>query len=187
MSLIVVSPPDPDWPGEFAKAAVEVRAACAENLIEIHHIGSTSVPGLWAKPVIDMLAVVRGLELLDEMNTRFESLRYEPMGEFGIAGRRYFRRNDAAGNRTHQIHAFLVGSPHVDRHLAFRDYLCVNHAVADDYARLKRRLAAAHPHDIEAYMDGKNAFIREMEARALEWKLHATGLLQQDESPPRIR
>lgn len=187
MPLVIVSPPDPDWPSEFAKAAAEVRAICAENLIEIHHIGSTSVPGLWAKPIIDMLTVVYDLDLLDRLNSQFACLRYEPMGEFGIPSRRYFRRDNPAGIRTHQIHAFAVGSTHIERHLAFRDYLRSMPAVANEYASLKRRLAAAHPSDIEAYMDGKDSFIKETEALALKWKSTSKPMPQEDESLPGIR
>jgi GrpB-like predicted nucleotidyltransferase (UPF0157 family) len=98
------------------------------------------------------------------------SLGYDAMCEFGIPGRRYFRRNDpASGRRTHQVHAFADGSPHVARHLAFRDFLRAHGDVAADYAALKHRLADAHPHDMEAYMDGKDAFIRNVESRALAW------------------
>ncbi|HEX3870404.1 MAG TPA: GrpB family protein [Pirellulales bacterium] len=90
-------------------------------------------------------------------------------GEFGIEGRRYFRRDDAAGVRTHHVHAFQIGSHHIARHLAFRDFLRAHPALAMEYSDLKRRLAEAHPHDIDAYMDGKDAFVKAMEARALAW------------------
>jgi len=91
------------------------------------------------------------------------------MGEFGIPGRRYFRKNDAMGNRTHQIHAFEVGSSGAVRHLAFRDYLIAHPEAAQAYGALKEQLAAQHPVDFEAYMDGKNAFIQENEAKAVVW------------------
>lgn len=91
------------------------------------------------------------------------------MGEFGIEGRRYFRRDDAIGRRTHQIHAFVKGSPHVHRHVAFRDFMRAHPSLAAKYGSLKSQLAEAHPHDIEAYMDGKDALIKELEAQALAW------------------
>jgi GrpB-like predicted nucleotidyltransferase (UPF0157 family) len=97
------------------------------------------------------------------------AIGYEVMGEFGIAGRRYYRRDDAAGERTHQVHAFQSGSPHVERHLAFRDYLRAHREPARQYAELKRQLAHRFPHDIEAYMDGKDAFIKATEVQALAW------------------
>lgn len=139
------------------------------NLLAVHHIGSTSIPGMPAKPIIDLLAVVADIGEVDRHLTQVEALGYEAKGEFGIPGRRFFRRDDAAGVRTHHIHAFESGSPHIERHLAFRDYLRSHSEPAMRYGELKRRLAAAHPNDIEAYMDGKDGFIKEVEARALAW------------------
>ena len=167
--MVIVVPYDRSWPEAFASASREVVAVLDDALLEIHHIGSTSIPGMPAKPVIDMLAVVDGLATLDERSAAMVGLGYEAMGEFGIVGRRYFRRNDSNGRRTHQVHAFARGSPHVARHLAFRDFMRAHAEPAAQYAALKRRLAAAHPQDIEAYMDGKDPFIKEMEARALAW------------------
>ena len=169
---VIVVPYDVRWPDAFAAASREIVDALADTLLEIHHIGSTSIPGMHAKPVVDMLAVVDDLAALDEPSPAMAALGYEAMGEFGIAGRRYFRRSDPAGRRTHQVHAFARGSPHITRHLAFRDFMCAHEEHAAQYAALKRRLAAAHPNDIEAYMDGKDAFIREMEVRALAWIAH---------------
>lgn len=166
---VVVVPYDPGWPREFERASAEVATALGASLLAIHHIGSTSVPGIHAKPVIDMLAVVADLAAVDARSEQMQRLGYEVMGEFGIEGRRYFRRDDASGRRTHQVHAFAEGSAHIRRHLAFRDYLRAHPATALEYAELKRNLAAAHPHDIQAYMDGKDGFIKATEARALEW------------------
>lgn len=168
-SRIAVVPYDSRWPREFEAAAGEVVAALGPNLLAIHHIGSTSIPGVHAKPVIDMLAVVADLHAVDQRTADMRGLGYEAMGEFGIKGRRYFRRDDSTGRRTHQIHAFAEGSPHVRRHVAFRDFMRAHPNLAEKYGELKRRLAAAHPYDIDAYMDGKDGFIKEMEARALEW------------------
>lgn len=168
MNRVVVVPYDPAWPQAYALAAAEVRPAMGGTLIEIHHIGSTSIPGIHAKPVIDMLAVVTDLNALDARSDQMRSLGYEVMGEFGIAGRRYFRRDDREGIRTHQIHAFVKDSPHIARHLAFRDFMRAHRSVADEYSELKQQLARAHPDDIEAYMDGKDAFIKFTEATALK-------------------
>lgn len=163
-------PYDPLWPREFERSSAEVAGALGANLLAIHHIGSTSIPGIHAKPVIDMLAVVADLAAVDQRSAAMEELGYQVMGEFGIEGRRYFRRDDGAGRRTHQVHAFAEGSPHVRRHLAFRDFMRAHPTFAAQYGELKRRLAKAHPHDVEAYMDGKDGFIKEMELRALEWR-----------------
>jgi len=171
-ALIVVAPYDPRWPAEFERAAADVAPIIGANLVAVHHIGSTSISGIHAKPVIDMLVEVRDLPALDACGDGMSKLGYEVKGEFGIPGRRYFRRDDASGRRTHQIHAFVSGSPHIARHLAFRDFLREHPQLAGEYSRLKQRLAAEHPHDMDAYMDGKDAFIKEAERRALTW---ATG------------
>jgi GrpB-like predicted nucleotidyltransferase (UPF0157 family) len=96
-SRIAVVPYDPCWPLDFERAAGEVITALAANLLAIHHIGSTSIPGIHAKPVIDILAVVLDLRAVDERTDAIRSLGYQVMGEFGIAGRRYFRRDDSTG------------------------------------------------------------------------------------------
>jgi GrpB-like predicted nucleotidyltransferase (UPF0157 family) len=166
---ITVVPYRASWPAEFEVSARQVTEAFGPRLVEIHHIGSTAIPGILAKPVIDMLAVVDAVDRLDEMNPRMVALGYEAMGEFGIAGRRYFRRDDARGNRTHQVHAFAAGSPDVERHVAFRDFMRAHREWAEAYDALKRELTRK-PIDIEAYMDGKDAFIKDAQARALAWR-----------------
>ena len=169
MRRISVVPYDSHWPPAFSLSSNEVRTALGPTLLAIHHIGSTSIPHMHAKPVIDMLAIVSDLATLDRHAAQMESLGYEPMGEFGIPGRRYFRRDNPAGDRTHQVHAFQHDSPQIERHLAFRDFLRAHPTPAHEYAELKQRLATAHPHDIEAYMAGKDPFIKETEAKALAW------------------
>lgn len=166
---ISVVPHDPLWAAEFEKAAADVVAALGPAVLSVHHIGSTSVPGIHAKPVIDMLAVVTDVTAVDRRSAEMERLGYEGLEEFGIDGRRYFRRDDPSGRRTHQIHAFADGSRHVTRHLAFREFMRAHPDLAEQYGALKQRLAEAHPTDLDAYQAGKNAFIQEMEARALVW------------------
>ena len=155
------------WPIEFEREASSIRAAIGDVVVEIHHIGSTAIPGCDAKPIIDMLAVVTSLEDLDVATPSLEALGYEALGEFGIPGRRYFRKGSAFEERTHQIHAFAEDSPEIERHLAFRDHLRSHPEAVAQYVELKRRLASAHPDDVEAYTEGKNEFIRGIEARAL--------------------
>ena len=169
MREVLVVPYDPKWPATFERAAREVRAALGESVLVINHIGSTSIPGIHAKPIIDMLAVASDLSRIESRSEAMRAIAYEPMGEFGIAGRRYFRRDNAAGVRTEQVHTFADQSPHILRHLAFRDFLRTHPDIAQEYSQLKQRLAAAHPFDIDAYMDGKDPFIRQTQEKALEW------------------
>jgi GrpB-like predicted nucleotidyltransferase (UPF0157 family) len=160
----------PSWALKFEIEAGRISEAAAETVVRIHHIGSTAIPQTKAKPVIDILLEVASLEALDRKSPMLEALGYETMGEFGIVGRRYFRLDDSEGTRTHQIHAFESGVPDVVRHLAFRDYMLAHPAVAGEYGALKERLANAHPHDMAAYNDGKDAFVKEHERRALLWQ-----------------
>lgn len=171
---VVVVPHDAAWASAFLRASREAVPAFGPNLVELHHIGSTSVPGIHAKPIIDMLAEVSDLAAVDRSGARLEALGYVARGEFGIPGRRFFYRDDPAGNRTHHIHAFASGAPGVARHLAFRDFLIAHPQVASAYSDLKRRLAEAHPEGIEAYMDGKDAFIKDVEAKAQAWVIDPT-------------
>jgi GrpB-like predicted nucleotidyltransferase (UPF0157 family) len=166
---VIVVPPDPAWADAFDVAARELAESLGDNLLAVHHIGSTAIPGIWAKPVIDLMPVVRDIARVDERVEAMQALGYESMGEYGIPGRRYFRRDGTDGLRTHNVHAFQHDLPHVARHLAFRDFMRAHPELARQYSDLKRHLAARHPLDIEAYMDGKDAFIKEMESRALAW------------------
>lgn len=170
MQRVLLNAHDPRWAEGFTRESSAVAQAMGDLLVAIHHIGSTAIKGIRAKPVIDMLAVVHDVGRIDGRDSPLRALGYEAMGEFGIVGRRYFRKDDAAGNRTHQIHAFQVGSPQIERHLAFRDFMRVHREYAEQYDALKGRLAALHPADIASYSAGKDEFIKEMDARAAAWR-----------------
>ena len=168
-AAVQVLPWQTTWPVAFEMEASQLAPVLRELGGTLHHIGSTSVPGLAAKPIIDLLLEVPDLAALDRRSDALVALGWEAKGEFGLPGRRYFRKADAQGHRTHHLHAFEAGSAEARRHLAFRDYLIAHPAVASAYGALKRTLAVAHPQDMEAYMDGKNSFIKDHEARALRW------------------
>ena len=157
---------DPEWPLKYERERKAIAKILDGNGISIYHIGSTSVPGLAAKPIIDMMAVVRSLEKVDDARGKFSELGYEYLGEFGIAGRRYFRKG--GDERTHQIHIFQADDwNNIGRHLAFRDYMRTHEKERAEYAEIKTALAQRFPYDIDGYCDGKDAFVREMEKRAL--------------------
>jgi GrpB-like predicted nucleotidyltransferase (UPF0157 family) len=161
---------DPAWQRNFEVEADHIARALEELVVVLYHIGSTAIPGILAKPIIDILLEVDDIFRLDDKRSAMEQLGYEGMGEFGIPGRRYFRKENAAGIRTHQVHAFQAGSPEIERHLAFRDYMIAHPVEAQSYSVLKRRLAQEHPEDIEAYMAGKDPFIKAYEAKAIAWR-----------------
>ena len=157
---------DPEWPLKYERERKAIAEILDGNGISIYHIGSTSVPGLAAKPIIDMMAVVRSLEKVDDARGKFSELGYEYLGEFGIAGRRYFRKG--GDERTHQIHIFQADDwNNVGRHLAFRDYMRTHEKERAEYAEIKTALAQRFPYDIDGYCDGKENFVREMEEIAI--------------------
>lgn len=166
---IVVVEYNPEWDREFEKESALIKDVLGDNCIAIHHIGSTAVSGLAAKPIIDMMPVVKSLEAVDAVRDGLEELGYEYLGEFGIAGRRYLRKGGS--ERTHQVHIFAEGdSGNIERHLAFRDYLRSHTDAREEYGRLKKNLGEKYPYDIESYCDGKDEFVKKVEKAALEWK-----------------
>lgn len=158
---------DPLWPAQFESERSAIASHLGDILEQAHHIGSTAVEGMPAKPIIDIILEVRSLESLDKATSKLEFLGYEAMGELGIPGRRYFRKGGFY--RTHQIHAFKTGGSHVLRHLAFRDYLKAHPHVMQEYGELKARLAADCNDNLDRYCDGKDAFVKHYEAEALAW------------------
>lgn len=164
---------DPTWTKKFENEAEVIRMALGPVASSVHHIGSTSIPEIYAKPIIDILIEVSSIDALDERSMLLEQENYEALGEFGISGRRYFRKDNPAGVREYHVHAFAEGSSEVARHLAFRDYLRSHTAVAKEYSELKIELAERYPSDIEAYINGKNPYIKLTQNLALAW-LHST-------------
>ncbi|MGF1542145.1 MAG: GrpB family protein [Pleurocapsa sp.] len=170
MRKVEVVPHDPKWQEIFKAESNRVREALGKNVVAVHHIGSTAIPRIYAKPIIDLLVEVKDIAKVDEQDTSMESLGYEVMGEFGISGRRFFRKNNQEGIRTHHIHTFTIGSDQVKRHLAFRDYMIAHPEDAQSYSELKRSLAREYPTNIDEYMDRKDGFIREIDKKATQWQ-----------------
>ena len=157
---------DPEWPSKYVRERDYITEILKDNCISIYHIGSTSVPGLAAKPIIDIMVVVRSLERVDTVAEKFSNIGYEYLGEFGIAGRRYLRKG--GDERTHQIHIFQADDwNNIGRHLAFRDYMRTHERERNQYAKIKKDLAQKFPYDIDGYCNGKENFVREMENYAL--------------------
>jgi GrpB-like predicted nucleotidyltransferase (UPF0157 family) len=158
---------DREWPERFAKESERIRAALGDRVVDLEHMGSTAVPGLAAKPVIDISVGLRDLDLTNDQIASMKDLGYEFLGELGLAGRRFFRKGGAQS--THHVHAVVWGGHHWSRHLAFRDYLRSHPEEARLYGERKRRLAADVDHDWYAYVERKNGFTDELFKRAWEW------------------
>ena len=167
---VLVVPYDSHWASAYAEEAEKIAKALEEPLLAIHHIGSTAVPSLSAKPIIDIMGIVTDLAEVDRRKDALLALGYEYMGEFGIAGRRYLRKR-IGNKRTHHVHIFQKDDRFsIERHLAVRDYLRAHEDEAKRYAALKQALAVRYPNDLGAYCDGKDAFMKELERKALKWQ-----------------
>jgi GrpB-like predicted nucleotidyltransferase (UPF0157 family) len=150
---------DPSWPAKFEAERARIRNAIGDWVVDgIHHVGSTAVPGLEAKPIIDILVGVRDLE---ESRACFE-----PLARLGylhapyLADQMHWFCKPDPNRRTHHLHLVPAGSERYLDELAFRDRLRSDAGLAQRYAALKRRLAVQFEHDREAYTDAKGEFIR---------------------------
>lgn len=158
---------DPVWPEAFAAISRAVAAALGPLALRIEHVGSTSVPGLGAKPIIDLDVVIESPRLLPLVVEALGTLGYSHEGDGGIPGREAFRRNgstapeDGSGRAwpDHHLYVCARGSEELRRHLRFRDYLRSHPDDASRYESLKRDLPHRYPNDIDSYVGGKSAFV----------------------------
>ncbi|WP_026575166.1 GrpB family protein [Bacillus sp. UNC438CL73TsuS30] len=155
-----------NWVEMFQSEAELLKTIFLDQIITFEHFGSTSVQGMKAKPVIDMMCIVKDIEKIDLFNDKMDSLGYDVAGEWGISGRRLFRKGGE--NRTHHIHFYQFENPQIERHLIFRDYLRSHHEEAAKYSRFKEELAQRFEHTRE-YSAAKRGFMKEMEQQALRW------------------
>ena len=163
-------PHSPLWSEMAAAETLRLKGALGDVLVTVHHMGSTAIPGIMAKPIVDMIPIVTDLDALDAATPRVVALGYKSFGEFGIPTRRYFNWTDPVTcKRTFQLHCFARDSLQIARHLAFRDYLRAHPAKAKEYEAEKIRAAALHPDNTLDYNAEKNAWIMATEIVALEW------------------
>ena len=158
MEPIEVVDSDPAWPAQFAALAARVRAAFADGPpITVEHVGSTAVPGLAAKPIIDLNVIVPAREDIPDAIARLAALGYVHEGDKGILGREAFLW--PPGTPRHHLYLCVCDNAEHRRHIAFRDYLRGNPDEAQRYEALKRDLAARFRDDRVAYNDGKTEFV----------------------------
>ncbi|MFB0635020.1 GNAT family N-acetyltransferase [Bacillus rugosus] len=165
---VEVVPYNEKWAEYFNEEKERLKLVLGPEIVAVHHIGSTSIPNMAAKPIIDMLIEVRSIEAVSQYDIQMKAIGYTPKGENGIAGRRYFQKG--GNKRTHHVHVYEKGNPAIERHLLFRDYLRAHPKIAEEYAVLKKRLAAQHPDCINQYIQGKDGWIKTAEKNAKRWK-----------------
>jgi GrpB-like predicted nucleotidyltransferase (UPF0157 family) len=166
---VLVLPYNPAWTQQFEVEGGVLRAIFGNEALAIHHIGSTSIPGMSAKPIIDVLVEVREIAIIDRLNEKMSESGYTPKGENGITGRRYFVKGSEDLHVSH-VHCFQSGHWQIERCLTFRDYLMDHPGDAQSYSRLKEFLAEQFPENIDAYVEGKEPFCEKINAKARSWK-----------------
>lgn len=166
---VILTPHDPAWREQYKQEAARLTAVFQPILVAMHHIGSTAVPGIKAKPIIDIMIVVREITAVTNLIQPMASLGYVSKGENGIPGRHYFRWGSNE-NHTHHVHVYPVNHLAIARHLNFRDYLRHHPADAVAYSQLKERLAQQHFSDPAAYTESKTVFIQTIDQKALAWR-----------------
>ena len=164
--MIILDDYNPTWPGRYEQERAAIVQAIGPHIGHIEHIGSTSIPGLAAKPVIDIGIDLNKYPLPAEAITAMEELGYEHKGEYGIHERHYFRKVSP----NFHVHSYSPGNPEWDAHILFRDYLRAHPESAVEYEQLKRGLAARHS-DVNAYAEDKTDFVKGTVAKSREWRM----------------
>ncbi len=157
----------PEWPRLFLEEAVRIQQVITTVLIRLHHIGSTSIAGMAAKPTIDLLAEVEDLAALDKLAGGLTKLGYEALGEYGIPCRRFFVK-DVQGERLYNLHCYQKGDPEIDRYIRFKEYLRKHPEEALSYAALKKKLAEQFPNDMFQYTKGKTERVKAINCQSAQ-------------------
>jgi GrpB-like predicted nucleotidyltransferase (UPF0157 family) len=154
--VVELAPYTAEWKRIFERDKARLQAAVGDHVLDIQHVGSTSIPGMVAKPIIDIGIAVRNFEQATVCIEPIERLGYEYKGENGIPRRHFFVKGDP---RTHHVHVNEVDGRDWENQVFFRDYLIQHPGMAQEYAELKLELARRFPTDRQAYLDGKAPFI----------------------------
>lgn len=159
---VIVVPYNPKWTEEFEKIKEEIISSIGKYIVRIEHVGSTSVKGLWAKPIIDIDAVIPDYKCLDEVIKQLESIGYEHEGDLGTKGREAFKYKNKPHLMLHHLYICPSDSPELRRHTVFRDYMRNHKEDVQEYSRVKREGASLYPYDIDSYCEYKNQCISEI-------------------------
>lgn len=153
---------NPAWPGEFEKIQAYLQPVLADGVSAIEHVGSTSVPGLAAKPIIDLDLVISSMQTFESVLATLKTLGYQYDGNKGIPGREAFSYQALPGLMQHHLYVCPQDSPELKRHLKFRDYLRNHSEACIAYGNLKKQAAFNFPHDIDAYLTQKGTLINKI-------------------------
>ena len=159
MRTIIVEPYNLVWPEEYEKIRTYLWPHISDIALEVVHVGSTSVPGLAAKPIVDFNIVIESYNDFPQIVTRLQEFGYRHEGDGGIPMREQFKGGVRDGFMDHHLYVCPKDSPELERQILFRDYLREHNDARDEYSALKKSLAEKHRHDIGAYIAGKHEFI----------------------------
>ncbi|RDI42534.1 bifunctional GrpB family protein/GNAT family N-acetyltransferase [Aquicella lusitana] len=179
---VEILPYDPEWPALFKEEAKRIQTALGHHVTAIHHIGSTSIPEMPAKPVIDILIECESIDVVPVIERQLLTLNYEPLRRNIIPHVSFFTARQDGLMRYH-LHLFEVGDPQIRRHIHFRDYVTHHPDAANAYAELKKKLAKAYRHDIYQYVAGKAQWVQEMDAKAKLWSERRKHFLPANRGP----
>ena len=175
MRTMDVVPYDTNWVNIYEKEKAILLNILSEHIVSVEHIGSTSIQGIYAKPIIDILVLVKSISDIDGYNREMIAAGYDVRGEKGMPGRRYFVRftDDNSGNHTHHIHIFQTENnpshQDVEDNLIFRDYLRINEEARNEYSNLKIKLSKLHYSEPLSYHEGKTECVRNIMKKAKDY------------------
>ncbi|MBQ6563301.1 MAG: GrpB family protein [Clostridiales bacterium] len=162
---VVVLPYDEQWKQDFLMIKDELTSALGQLAIGIEHVGSTSVEGLSAKPIIDIDVVIEDYTVLEEVVSALGAIGYRHEGNLGIPGREAFKYDGKDHLRKHHLYVCPADSPELKRHVSFRDYLRTHSDAVREYSHIKEEGAKRYPNDIERYIEHKSPFIETIYAK----------------------
>ena len=160
---VIVRPYNKAWKQSFIDIRAEIQDALGELALEIEHVGSTSVEGLSAKPIIDIDVVIKE-EMLDDVVTALKRIGYRHEGNLGIPGREAFKYDGKEHLQKHHLYVCPQDSAELRRHIAFRDYLRSHPEAVREYSRIKEEGASLYPLDMAKYIEHKSPFIERIYA-----------------------
>lgn len=160
---------NPDWQEQFEAQKAELQSILGDEAIRIEHMGSTAVPGLAAKPQIDVLVEVRNLETIPSFYDAMETVGYQPKGDYTMTGEEYFTLDNADGIRLASVHMYPSDHPEVAFQINFREYLKSHPDEVNDYGALKLSLQKRFPNDYKAYGKGKEQYVNDLRTRVQVW------------------
>jgi len=159
---VIVTPYDEAWRSDFDTIKQEIECALGDLIVSIEHVGSTSVDGMSAKPIIDIDAVIKDYSVFDDVTRKLENIGYIHEGDLGIKDREAFRYSGKPHLQKHHLYVCPQYSEELHRHITFRDFLRSNPEAVKKYSLVKKTAAKLFPNDIDKYIEYKSPCIEEL-------------------------